>query len=488
MNWSFNNPIQAGKAFANQPQYWKDFTMLMNSTYLRDRRNGLRLNISESEIADAAATSKNKAKAAIAYILQKGYLPTQYADSFAIASGGATFYRNRVNDLVKQGMDQKTAEEQAMLEWQETAEISQQSSDPSKISAQQSSDLGRIILAWANTPMQYARIQKRAIQDLTNGRGDAKTNVSKIVYYGVAQNIIFNMLQQATFALGFGDDEDEMTDEELKAHEKNKSKKYFNVLNSMLDSTLRGLGIGGAAVSVAKNFLLNIYERSGRKRPEYVDSVWEFTKLSPPIYSKISKLKNAAWNFDNKKRREMMTTEGFALTNPAYEASAKVITAVTNIPLDRVLNKFNNIQGSLDEDNDMWQRIAMLGGWPEWQLKTSKQKRLDQEKIYEQEPNKYNAWEQISILKQYKLKRYELDKLKNEEDRVKKILELQKSKNKVFKPLDSDKPWEVKMKEKMKKEGKTDEEIKEAIKAKREKDKNKFKIKSPKFKKLKIQI
>ena len=85
MNWSFNNPIKAGKAFANQPQYWKDFTMLMNSTYLRDRRNGLRLNISESEIADAAATSQNKAKAAIAYILQKGYLPTQYADSFAIA-------------------------------------------------------------------------------------------------------------------------------------------------------------------------------------------------------------------------------------------------------------------------------------------------------------------------------------------------------------------------------------------------------------------
>ena len=488
MNWSFNNPIQAGKAFANQPQYWKDFTMLMNSTYLRDRRNGLRLNISESEIADAAATSKNKAKAAIAYILQKGYLPTQYADSFAIASGGATFYRNRVNDLVKQGMDQKAAEEQAMLEWQETAEISQQSSDPSKISAQQSSDLGRIILAWANTPMQYARIQKRAIQDLINGRGDAKTNISKIAYYGVAQNIIFNMLQQATFALGFGDDEDEMTDKELEAYQKDKGKKYFNVLNSMLDSTLRGLGIGGAAVSVGKNFLLDIYERSNRKRPEYVDSVWEFTKLSPPIYSKISKLKNAAWNFDNKQRRKMMTTEGFALTNPAYEASAKVITAVTNVPLDRVLNKFNNIQGSLDEDNDMWQRIAMLGGWPEWQLKTSNQKLEDQEKIYEKEPNKYNAWEQVSILKQYKLKKYELDKLKNEDDRVKKILELQKSKNKVFKPLDSDKPWEVKMKEKMKKEGKTDEEIKEAIKAKKEKDKKKLKVKSLKFKKLKIQI
>ena len=110
LNWSFNNPYKAGKAFANQAQYWKDFKMLMNSDYLVDRRNGLKLNIAESEIADAAATSKNKARAVINYILQKGFLPTQYADSFAIASGGATFYRNRINDLTKKGVDLKFGE------------------------------------------------------------------------------------------------------------------------------------------------------------------------------------------------------------------------------------------------------------------------------------------------------------------------------------------------------------------------------------------
>ena len=101
INWGFNNPFRAGKAFANQPQYWKDFTELMNSDYLKDRRNGLKLNINESEIANAAKTSGNKAKAALNYILEKGYLPTKFADSFAIASGGATFYRNRINDLIK---------------------------------------------------------------------------------------------------------------------------------------------------------------------------------------------------------------------------------------------------------------------------------------------------------------------------------------------------------------------------------------------------
>ena len=375
VNWSFNNPIKAGKAFANQKQYWSDFMELMNSDYLMDRRNGLKLNISESEIADAAATSRNKAKAAISYILQKGFLPTQFADSFAIASGGATFYRNRINDLIKnEGLTEAEAKKKAMLEFRQIAEQSQQSSDPSKISSQQSSDLGRVILAFANTPMQYARLQKRAVQDLINRRGDAKSHVSKIIYYGVVQNIIFNALQQSLFALGFGDDEDEMTAKELEAHEKDKNKRYYKVANGMLDSQLRGLGIAGATVGVVKNFLLDIYERSDRKRPEYVDAVYKLLQISPPISSKISKVRQAAYQFDSKKRREEIFEKGFSLDNPAYEASAKVISATTNIPLDRLYSKINNIDAALAEDTDVWQSIAMLAGWPEWQIKPKDKK------------------------------------------------------------------------------------------------------------------
>ncbi len=358
LNWSFNNPIKAGAAFANQKQYWKDFVELINSDYLVDRRNGLKLNINESEIADAAATSKNKAKAAINYILQKGFLPTQYADSFAIASGGATFYRNRINDLIKnQGMSEADAKKQAMLEWRETSEISQQSSDPSKISSQQASDLGRVILAFANTPMQYARIQKRALQDLVNRRGDAKTHVSKIIYYAVVQNLIFNALQSALFKLGFDEEED-----------KKKEKMYLRTANGMLDSQLRGLGLAGATIAVIKNFLTDIYERSGRDRPEYVDSVYELLRVSPPISSKISKIRQAAYQFDSKKRREEIFKKGFNIDNPAYEAGAKVISATVNVPLDRVYSKVDNISGAMSEDAETWQTVAMLAGWPKWNI------------------------------------------------------------------------------------------------------------------------
>ena len=366
INWNDNNIYAAGKAFANQKQYWSDFKKLMNSDFLVDRRNGLRINISESEIADAAKTSKNKARAVLNYILKKGFLPTQIADSFAIASGGATFYRNRINTYVSEGMTQTEAEAQAFQDFRELAEESQQSSRPDKISQQQASSLGRLLLAFANTPMQYGRLTKRAYQDLVAGRGDRKSNISKIIYYTAVQNLIFNALQAGIQMLGFGDDEEKDEDKE---------KTYTKVANGMADSLLRGLGIGGSAVSVAKNFLMDLYERSDRPRPEYVDSIYKLLQFSPPISSKISRLRQAAWMFDSKKRREEIYEKGFALDNPAYEAAGKVISATTNLPVDRVYNKVNNIDAALAEDTETWESIAMLLGWPEWQIKPPKKKK-----------------------------------------------------------------------------------------------------------------
>ena len=227
INFGNNNLIAAGKAFANQKQYWKDFMTLFNSPYLVERRDGLKINVSESEIADAVAESSNKPKAFLNLLLNKGFILTRIADSFAIAAGGSTFYRNQVKAYVKSGMDQVAAEKQAFDDFYSIAETNQQSSNPSKISQQQASGAGRVILAFANTPMQYARIIKRSSQDLINGRGDWKTNVSKIVYYGAMQNLIFNALQTALFALAFGEEDEEQED------------KTGRIANGMADSLLK---------------------------------------------------------------------------------------------------------------------------------------------------------------------------------------------------------------------------------------------------------
>ena len=250
INWNDNNVAKAAAAFANQPQFWKDFAYIFNSDMLKQRRSGNQRSVSESELAQVAATSSNPAGAVLQKLLDLGFLPTQMADSFAIAAGGAPMYRNRVKTYMKQGMSKADAEAKAFTDFQKITEESQQSSRPDMISSQQASPLGRLILAFQNTPMQYARLTKKAILDLKNGRGDAKTNISKIIYYGAAQNLIFGALQTAMFKFMFDDEEDE---EKLAQDKKNKT---LRLTNGMVDSFLRGTGVAGAIVATLKNMLM----------------------------------------------------------------------------------------------------------------------------------------------------------------------------------------------------------------------------------------
>ena len=205
INWSDNNLFKAATAFANQPQFWKDFVTLFNSDQLKQRRKGLQTDVSASELTKSFTEGKATPRAVINYLLQKGFTPTQIADSFAIAFGGASFYRNRFNKYKKEGMSDKQAHEQAMLDFQEVAEETQQSSREDLVSQQQAGPLGRIVLAFQNVTMQMGRLTKKAMSDLRHGRGDWKTNVSKILYYGMVQNVLFSALQTALlFYLFFG--------------------------------------------------------------------------------------------------------------------------------------------------------------------------------------------------------------------------------------------------------------------------------------------
>ena len=71
IDWENNNVARAGLAFANQPQYWKDFSYIFNSDYLKERREGNQRTVNEAELTNAIKGSKNKAKAALAWLLEK---------------------------------------------------------------------------------------------------------------------------------------------------------------------------------------------------------------------------------------------------------------------------------------------------------------------------------------------------------------------------------------------------------------------------------
>tara|TARA_B110000858_G_scaffold60638_1_gene70519 strand:- start:537 stop:9623 length:9087 start_codon:yes stop_codon:yes gene_type:complete len=355
INWSFNNPAKAAVAFANQPQYWKDFSMIFNSPYLKQRRSGNQRGINEAELSAAVAGAENKAKAAIAWLLKKGFLPTQLADSFAIASGGATFFRNKVKALVKEGMTQEQAEKQAFLDFQETTEVSQQSARPDMISQQQASPLGRLILSFQNTPMQYARIMNKAARDLANGRGDTKTHLSKIAYYGVAQSILFGALQSALMASMGEDEEDEF------------DKKKERILNGMIDSVLSGIGYGGKAVSTAKNSIREYIKQKDKGwNADHTYTILSLLSFSPPIGSKLRKIYGSIQT--EQFNQGVFEKRGLTLDNPAWSGIGNVVEGVTNVPLGRVAQKMLNIDNALDDSNSFFERTALLLGWNTWDL------------------------------------------------------------------------------------------------------------------------
>ena len=365
LNWRDNNPFNAGKAFLNQPQYWKDFSRIWNSDKLKERRGGLREDVASAEIANAAAGSKNKVVAVTSYLLKIGYTPTQLADSFAIASGGAPFYRNRVNSYLKEGLTEQEAEAKAWQDFSKVSDETQQSGDPKDISKQQSSAAGRLLLVFQNFTMQQSRIVKKAALDLKNGRGDAKTNISKIFYYLAVQNIMFSTLQQGLFAIAFDDDDDEDKDKKKKT----KKDAAIDVANGVLDSILRGTGFVGGITATLKNTVIKyLEEREKKQKAEYAKVVLEVANMSPPIGSKLRKTYSALQQ--TKYDKDLIAERGWGVMQdgrvhlgPMYSVTGKLVEVGTNFPMDRLVNKVENVSQAFNSENTVMQRIATAAGY-----------------------------------------------------------------------------------------------------------------------------
>jgi chloramphenicol 3-O-phosphotransferase len=376
INWSDNNPIKAAAAFANQPQFWKDFAYIFNSDKLKQRRSGLQTDVNEAEIANMADGAQNKASAVIAYLLKIGFTPTQIADSFAIAMGGSTFYRNRVNTYLKQGMKQSAAETKAWEDFSKTADEAQQSSDPYLVSQEQRSPLGRLVLAFQNTPMQYTRLMKKSMQDIANGRGDFKTHLSKIIYYGAVQNFVFSALQSALFAVAFEDDEDEsgMTAKELEKKEYKENVRLLKIVNSMTDSILKGSGVKGAVLATIKNTITEYFKQEEKGfMADHAYTLGAALSLSPPIGSKYRKIYAAIQT--KKFEEDVLKARGFDVAkdgrinlSPAYSIIGSLVSGAANVPMDRMVDIINSYSEALDSRNEAWQRIALALGWKTWDV------------------------------------------------------------------------------------------------------------------------
>ena len=403
LNWSDNNPMQAAVAFANQPQFWSDVVYLFNSPKLKQRRAGLKGDVNEAEIAAAVKGATDKFSAFISVLLKYGFTFTQIADSVAIATGGASFYRNRINSYKKQKLGDVEAEAKAFEDFSLISDETQQSADPMLISQEQAGTMGRLVLAFQNTPMQYTRLIKKASMDLAAGRGDPRTHISKIIYYGAIQNFIFSALQAALFGVIPGFEEDPEDEKEALKRLQKKDQRLEKTVNGMIDTILRGSGLKGAILSTVKNVIRQYYAQEEKGfLGDHAYTLIEAANISPPLGSKMRKIYSAIQTgtiFE----KDVIAERGFDVTidgkfqlSPTYSVIGDLASGIFNIPLDRLVIETNSITEALDERNTAWQRLALALGWRTWDV-NAKIEEHDLIKVAAKEKRKREGIEKAKI-------------------------------------------------------------------------------------------
>ena len=345
----------------------------------------------------------------------------------------------------------------------------------------------------------------KAFRDIANGRGDTKTHISKIIYYGAVQAVVFTALQNALFAVIGSEDDDEK--------EEMIDKKSERMLNSMIDTWLSTFGYGGKAISTTKNTIMEYNRQRSRdvddnfmSKSDHAYTLLQALSFSPPIGSKLRKIYQSIQT--EKFNRDLLKDRGFKLDNPVWSMIGNVVEATTNIPLGRISKKLLNIDNAMDSRNETWKRVALILGWSTWdlgikdpdlealKLEVKEQKKQEkeiekievkEEKLKKKYPDKtseeievivkskelfdLSKQTQVDVLKALDFSDKEIKELKKEKDRTDKIAELYKDNNKLIeKTIEESKSKPKKEKEKKK-------EVKLSKSEKREKDLFKMKKK-----------
>lgn len=368
VNWSDNNILAVGKTLADPKNFSKTFMELMNSDFLKQRRDGLEISVEEAEIAKSLRETKNPLSHVWGKIVQLGYAPTKFADSFAIAAGGTPFYINRTKTYESQGFSNAEAKKMAFDDFRMLAETHQQSSRQDKVSNVQRGLMGRLVYSFSGAPFQMAREQKKAALDFINRRGDDKTNISKFIYYGAVQNLLFTALQQGIFAAAFEDDE-------VLAGTDKRTKR---LANSMLDTGLRSSGLPGAMLAMGKNAIIKYMEENEKGyQGDMGNVVGEVLNISPPVGAKFRNiykgLQSRKFLLHTKKGRAEVEASNNFIENPLMHANARILGGITNYPVNRLMTKADNLTTAYTGlhrgvEADAWQRVFLAAGWDKWSL------------------------------------------------------------------------------------------------------------------------
>ena len=164
----------------------------------------------------------------------------------------------------------------------------------------------------------------------------------------------------------FEDEEERCEGLEGKKLEACQNKEWkVDVGNSMADSILRGSGLYGAVGAKLKNAIRQFRKQENKGfTADHTYTILELANLSPPLGSKLRKVYSAIQTYRFEK--DVIKERGLNLDSPSWSVIGNLVSGGTNVPLDRLVKKFNNINAALDERNAIWKRAFFAFGWNTW--------------------------------------------------------------------------------------------------------------------------
>jgi len=426
LNYMFepgNTPWKAGKAFAHQGRYWRETIDLYNSDYLKSRRLGNKINISDAEITDALNGSTNKAGAILNLLLQKGLVLNKGMDSWAQANGfGTTYMMNKTNELLGldyrvngQLYDIKTGENikdykkvegyekahgEAYLMWQELSSRTQQSSDPVETGSIQTKVGGKAFLSYGTTSMQNLRqanieLNKylkgwniESLEDIENIENPQtrKEILGKVFNYGMLQNSVYGALTSGFTSWLISDDTEEGEIEDI----------AWRMFNAEVDGLLTGFGVGGKILLGGKEAGVKFYNQYVSNKngmfKDYEGAGDELLGSMPFIGQKLDLFDNAAYDLKQAemKKNRFKSALDDPLNAPSVSAAANIIQGTTGFPAKRALyDNFKILEYMYAKEGPVLEKIGVgLGLIPLWETDQAKN-----EKAKKKSPNKnvFNA-------------------------------------------------------------------------------------------------
>lgn len=354
-NYAVQHPSAFFSGFASPQQWGRASRAMQKSAWFHERGKGA----SELEMEEIFSQGNKKVLGSerIGKVLKTsqkyGYSLTKAGDKGAIFLGGVPFISGRILYHEKQGLTGVEAETQAVKDFIVAAEEAQQSSRAERLGQQQTGKIGRMILAFANTPQQYNRLMSRSLQDMTAAVRAKDSNAfvhaaAKIMYFGVAQNLMFTVMQGMLFK-ALGEDADEEDEAKLQS-----------AASSMLDTILRGSGIYGALISTVKNLGLKRLQKGEWDKADVFKGI---LNTSPAIGSKAGHVSKVV-----SENIYQLSDSDYSTTNSTMYRAASAINVATNLPADRLLKKYEALADLASDDLDVTNKWLRAAGWDRYTL------------------------------------------------------------------------------------------------------------------------